>query len=69
MHCIQWLTRRVPFFAILISAFILLSAPGTVGADGPVDPGSLPGGVTVNDSDPGAGEQWDPSEDPISYMQ
>ncbi len=41
-----------------LSALALVFAVGTASADGPVTPFSLPGGVVVNDSDTGSGEQW-----------
>ena len=44
--------------ALWLSALVLLFAVGTVGAAGPVPPGSLPGGVFVTDTDGGSGEQW-----------
>ena len=56
MQGIPRLARRVPLVTIFVFALILLGVPGTVTADGPVGPGTLPGGVNVADNDPGAGE-------------
>jgi len=44
-------------FIVIITAFMALLA-NPVWAAGPVGPGSVPGGVTVTDSDGGSGETW-----------
>ncbi|MDH4229296.1 MAG: hypothetical protein OEW11_06045 [Nitrospirota bacterium] len=58
MHCIQKLVTRAPLAALITATCLALGTPGSAAAIGPVTPGSLPGGVTVTDSDTVSGAQW-----------
>ncbi len=55
---VQWFADRISFYPMLALAMFCIAPFGGVRADGPVPPGSLPGGVNVVDADDGSGEQW-----------